>query len=239
VAVASVLSEKVGSVPQPSEGLGRHRQRPDCREQCSSFCWRTGGRLDEQVSGPGHAGAVGQTTEPSAKDDDAALLAGFGGGLGADQIPHLRDVAGHLAVGEVVEDRVDHLGRDVAAQRRRPPGEVGVPHAGQADGNERIGRFILGVGDHGDRLDQLEEPAGGGRGHRCSLGRYVDPWKVRSIVRDPSISWSQSAAPCKTGSAPAAPETTGEATATRMIRRRLAGGGVDRRTPSSRRPSRW
>jgi hypothetical protein len=74
-------------------------------------------------------------------------------------------VAGDLAGGEVVEDRVNHLGRG-AAQRSGAPGEVGVPGVAQAERQESVVRLVGEVGDQVDRLDELVQAAGGfgGRG---------------------------------------------------------------------------
>ena len=112
VAVAAVLAEQVGRVPEPGDRFGRAPgsvrsggvQGPPLR--------RCAGRgLGDEVGGPGDAGGVGEVAEDPPQRGDAALFAGRDGRLGGDHVPDARDVAGDLAVGEVVEERVDHLGR--------------------------------------------------------------------------------------------------------------------------------
>ena len=62
--------------------------------------------------------------------------------------------------GEVVEERVDHLGGNGAAERGGPAGEVGVPVVGEPQGEHRLVGLVSRVGDDADRLDELEHPAG-------------------------------------------------------------------------------
>jgi len=71
----------------------------------------------------------------------------------------LRDVAGDLARREVVEERVDHLGRDGGTERCGSAGEVGVPVVREPKSEHRLVGFVRGVGDDPDRLDEIEHAA--------------------------------------------------------------------------------
>jgi hypothetical protein len=84
------------------------------------------------LGGTRQSGRVGEVVEDPPQRRDAAPLASGERILRSCGVPDAGDVAGDLAVGEVVEDRVDHLGRD-PTQRCGPSGEVAVPVIPEAE----------------------------------------------------------------------------------------------------------
>src|SRR5215471_19056361 len=116
-----------------------------------------------EVGDPHQTGGVGELPDHLPQRGGAAPLAYGDRLLRGGLPPDPRDVARHLAVGEVVEDRVHHPGR-CQPQRRSPAREVSVPVVAHAEGQERLVRH-LGEGDGGDRLDELE--------HAVDLGLWV------------------------------------------------------------------
>ena len=165
VPVAAVLAQQVGPVPEPRQRLRGHWQRPHRCVEGPSIHRGAGPRLDHELSSTGDAGALGEVAQNSAQRRNRTPLARCVGGLRSDPVPDTRDVAGHLTVGEVVEDRVDDLGRYIATQRGGPSREVGVPHVAGAERHHCFGRFVSHVGDDRDGLDELKESAGHGVRH--------------------------------------------------------------------------
>ena len=102
-------------------------------------------RRGGEVVGTRETGGVDAVAEDPPQRCDAALLACGERRRGSGRVPDAGDVAGDLAVGEAVEDRMDDLGRD-AAQRRGPSGEVAVPVVPVAERPERIRRLRGEVG---------------------------------------------------------------------------------------------
>ena len=169
VAVAAMLAEQVGPVPEPRHRFGGHWQRAHGGVEGPSLRPGAGPRLDGEVAGTDDAGGIGEVAEDPPQRGDRALFARRVGGLGGDRVPDARDVTGDLAVGEVVEQRVDHRSRHVAAQGRSPSSEVGVPHVAETERHDCFGRLVGHVGDHRDGLDQLEESSTHGLGHRPTV----------------------------------------------------------------------
>ncbi len=162
--VAAVLAQQGGRVPEPGDGLLGERERPQRGVQDPPLRGRAGRRLGGEVGGAGKTGGVGEVAEDPPQRRDAALLASGERRLGSGRVPDAGDVAGDLTLGEVVEDRMDHLGRN-SAQRRRPPGKVAIPVVPQAERHERIGRLVRKVGDQVDRLHEPVQTAGDDGGH--------------------------------------------------------------------------
>jgi len=121
----------------------------------------------------GATGGVGEVAEDPLQRRDAAPLASGKRLLGRGRVPDAGDVADDLAVGEVVEDRVDHLGPN-PAQRCGPSGEVGIPVVPEAKRQERIRRLVREIGDQVDRLHEPVQTAGGVVGHE-NQGLHPDP----------------------------------------------------------------
>lgn len=161
VTVAAVLAEQVGRVPEPGGGFVGDRERSQARVHGAALGRGTRGRLGGQAGGPGDAGGVSQVSEDPSHGGGAPPLASGQDGLGSGDVPDVRDVPGDLAVGEVVEDRVHHLGR-APAQRGGAPGEVGVPVVPVPERHDLGGRLRGGVRDHRDRLSEPVEAAGQG-----------------------------------------------------------------------------
>ena len=130
------------------------RRRPQRGVEGTPLCPGPGGRLDGEVGSPRDAGVVGEVTEHPPERRDAPSVTSRQRRLGRDQVPDTRDVAGGLARGEVVEDRVHDAGRDIAAQRGCPSGEIGVPVVAQAERQQRLGRLLSRIGDEPDRLHE-------------------------------------------------------------------------------------
>src|SRR3954466_7894425 len=107
------------------------------------------------------AGGVGELPRRPARGRHRAALAGREGLLGRHELPHVGDVAGHLAGAEVVERCVYDLRRR-QPERGRAPREVAVP---VAPGAERLELLVTapGVGDLVERPHEREEATGGGR----------------------------------------------------------------------------
>ena len=114
VPVAAVLAEQGSRVEQPRHGLVGHRQGPERGVHRPAVGRGTDGCPRQQFSGAGEGRRVDAITEDAAQRVDAALLPSGEGGLGGGRVPDLRDVAGHLAGREVVEECVHDLGRHVA-----------------------------------------------------------------------------------------------------------------------------
>ena len=60
-------------------------------------------------AGTHDAAGIGEVAEDPPECGDRALFARRVGGLGRDRVPDAWDVTGNLAVGKVVEQRVNHL----------------------------------------------------------------------------------------------------------------------------------
>ncbi len=191
VAVAAVLAEKVGPVPEPRHRFRGQGQRPHRGVEGPSLRPGAGPRLGDEVGSTGDTGGVGEVAEDPPQCGDRATFACCVGSLGGDRVPYTGDVTGDLAVGEVVEQRVDHRSRNLAAQRRSPSSEIGVPHVAEAERHDRFGRFVGHVGDDRDGLDQLKEAAGHGLRHRPTV-----PLSATAILR-----LARSADPCRCASA--------------------------------------
>jgi hypothetical protein len=160
VTVAAVLAEQGGGVPEPGDGLLGYGERPQRRVQGPSLRRSARRRPDGEVGGAGETGAGGEVAENPPQRRRAALLASGERRLGSGDVPDAGDVPGDLAVGEVVEDRMDHLGRH-PAERCGPAGEVGVPGVAEAERHERVVGLVGEVGDQVDRLHEPVQAAGG------------------------------------------------------------------------------
>src|SRR5215471_19461741 len=128
------------------------------------------GALVEQLGGAGEPGSPGEVAEDPPQRRHAALLTRGVRRLGCGRVPDLGDVAGHLTVGEVVEGRVDHLGRS-PAERGRASREVAVPVVAEAERRHRVVGLRGEEVDQRDRLSELVETAGDWLGmlHLCHL----------------------------------------------------------------------
>ena len=170
VAVPAVLAQHVGCVPEPGHGLLGHRERAEPGVHDPSLGRGAGRGLGEQLGGAREPGSLDEVAEDPPQRRDAALLTRGVRRLGCGRVPDLGDVAGHLTVGEVVERRVDHLGRD-PAERRGASSEVAVPVVAEAERRHRVVRLRGEEVDQRDRLGELEESAGDGLGmrHLCHL----------------------------------------------------------------------
>jgi hypothetical protein len=158
VTVAAVFAEQVGRVPEPGDRFVGDRQRSQSRVQGASLDRGARGRLDGQVGRAGDARGIGLVGQDPPHGSCAAPLAGGEDRFGSGDVPDMRNVPGDLAVGEVVEDRVHHLGRD-PPQRGGTPGEVGVPVVPVPECHDLGGRLRGGVRDEGDRLGEPEQSA--------------------------------------------------------------------------------
>ena len=159
VPVAAVLAQQRGGVEEAGHRLLGQGERPQ-RGVHGAALERGAGRCPgEQLDGSREVRRVDEVAEDPAQRVDAALLAGGDRRLRRGRAPDLRDVAGHLTRGEVVEERVDDLGGHRAAERGGPAGEVGVPVVGEPQGEHRLVGLVGRVGDDPDRLDELEHPA--------------------------------------------------------------------------------
>ena len=169
VAIAAMLAQQVGAVPQPRHRFGGHGQRAHGGVQGPSFGPGAGPCLDGEVAGTDHAGGIGEFAEDPTQCGDRALLARRVGGLWSDRVPDARDVTSDLAVGEVVEQRVNDRSRHVTTEGCGPSGEVGVPHVAETERHDRFGGLVGHVGDHRDGLDELEESSTHGLGHDSTV----------------------------------------------------------------------
>jgi hypothetical protein len=124
--VPAVLAEQGGCVPEPGHRFLGYGESSECGVHDPSLRRGAGRRPGGEVGGTRETGGVGEVAEDPPQRRDAALLASGERRLGSGRVPDAGDVAGDLAGGEVVEDRMDHLGRD-PAQRCGPSGEVAVP----------------------------------------------------------------------------------------------------------------
>ena len=159
VAVPAVLAEHVGRVPEPGHGLLGHRERAEPGVHDPSLGRGAGRGLGEELGGAREPGSLDEVAEDPPQRRHAALLTRGVRRLGCGRVPDLGDVAGHLTVGEVVEGRVDHLGRD-PAERRRASREVAVPVVAEAERRHRVVGLRGEEVDQRDRLGELEETAG-------------------------------------------------------------------------------
>ncbi len=154
VAVAAVLAQQGRRVPELRDRLLGDVECPEPGVQHPAVGRRADGGPGGELGDPRQGGGAGPLPEHLSQCGGAALLPYRNRFFGGDLAPDPRDVPGHLAGCEVVEDRVDHGGRR-HPQRRGPAREVAVPVVAHADGEERLVRHV-GEGDGADRLDELE-----------------------------------------------------------------------------------
>ena len=160
VPVTTVLTQQRGRVEELCHRFLGDGERPQRGVHRSSLegCARRG--LRQQLHRSGEPRCVDEAAEDPTQGRRAALLAGEDCRLRRGRVPDLRDVAGDLARREVVEERVDDVGRDGGTEGRGSAGEVGVPVVREPQSEHRLVGLVRGVGDDPDRLDELEHPAG-------------------------------------------------------------------------------
>ena len=120
VAVPAVFAQQRRRVPEPGHRLLGHVQRLEPGVQRPAL----GGCADRgpggEVGGPHQTGGVGELPDRLPQRGSAAALAHGDRLLWGDLAPDPRDVTRHLAVGEVVQDRVHHAAGASPSGAARP-----------------------------------------------------------------------------------------------------------------------
>ena len=160
VAVPAVLPQQRRRVPEPGHRFLGHVERPEPGVQRPALGRRADRCSGGEVGNTHQTGGVGELPDLLPQRGGAAPLAHGDRLLGSGLPPHPRDMARHLAVGEVVEDRVHHPGR-CQPQRRGPAREVpSVVHIAPGSISSGLGMFM--VRQVSDRCRGLPDPRGSG-----------------------------------------------------------------------------
>jgi hypothetical protein len=123
VAVPAVLPQQRRRVPEPGHRFLGHVERPEPGVQRPALGRRADRCSGGEIGNPHQSGGVGELPDHLPQRGGAAPLAHGDRLLRGGLPPNPRDVACHLAIGEVVEDRVHHPSPSGAARPAKYPSQ--------------------------------------------------------------------------------------------------------------------